>query len=201
MTRAFVILSLLCAWSPGARAGERKIFLNGIDLSNVEVPVHEFKSCTVRFDQDGNVHISAPGFEMAKTKKGKKAAAKRSKPILSARYFLVNKGMSSGKVQFDVTVYINGKKVRTVRSGVRDGVIEVTKYMRAGNNRIELVARKNLGKNKKRASYAASAEIEIVFGVGTLADGSVILRKTVLSYQRNASETGRFSDSFDVQSE
>ena len=212
MTRAILILSLLCAWSPSARAEGRKIFLNGIDLSNVEVSVHEFNSCTVKFDKDGNVHINAPGYDMATIKDGEgkgkakvkvkgKAKAKWSKPKLTKRYFLVNKGLSAGKVQFDVAVYINGKKVRTVRSGVRNGVIEVTKHMKAGKNRLKLVVRKNLGKAKKRASSSSSDEIEIVLGIGTLADGSVTIRKTVVSYERNASETGRFSDSFDVQSE
>ncbi len=198
MTRAIVILSLLLAWSPSARADDRKVFLNGIDLSNVEVPAHEFKSCTVKFDKDGTIHITAPGFEVSKTKQGK---AMRSKPLLSKRYFLVNKGTAAGKVQFDVTVYINGKKVRTVRSGVRAGVVEVTEHMKAGTNRLKLVARKNLGKDKKRVSYSPNDEIEISIGVGTLADGVVTIRKTVLFYQRNASETGRFSDSFDVRSE
>ncbi len=200
MTRAIVILCLLLAWSPSARADGRKVFLNGIDLSNVEVSAHEFKSCTVKFDKDGNVHINAPGFEMAKTKKGTRKA-RRSKPILSKRYFLVNKGMAAGKVQFDVAVSINGKKVRTVRSGVRDGVVEVTEHMKVGGNRIKLVARKNLGKDKKRVSYSPSDEIEITIGVGTLADGVVTLRKTVLLYERNASETGRFSDAFVIESE
>ena len=202
MTRAIVIMSLLCAWSPSARADDRKVLLNGIDLTNVEVPVTQFKSCTVKFDKDGNVHITAPGFEMSTIEEGVgQRKTHSSKPILSKRYFLVNKGTSAAKVQYDVAVSINGKKVRTLSSGTRDGVVEVTKYMRAGNNRLKLVARKNLGTSKKRASSSAKDELDIVLGIGTLADGDVTIRKTVVTYERNASETGTFTDSFDVRSE
>jgi hypothetical protein len=51
---------------PAAQA-KRKVFLNGVDLENVEVPAQVFTQCEVRFDDKGNLHIKAPGFQVATT--------------------------------------------------------------------------------------------------------------------------------------
>lgn len=59
---AVVVVAIgLCWLAEPAQAGPRKVFLNGVDLDGVELPAAEFKRCTVKIDDKGNVHITAPG--------------------------------------------------------------------------------------------------------------------------------------------
>ena len=190
--RAIAIAAVLAslAYAGDARA-DRKVYLNGLDLTGVEVPARAFDAAKVRFDADGNVHITVPGYEVkAKSVEEPPAAA------VTRRYFVAHTGTASGRVQYRITVYVNGTPVKTIRPGERDGVVEVTRFARAGDNRLHLVAKKDLGKERKRRSYSPADEVEIVLGQGTLVDGAVKLGKPLVRYSRNASESKDFNDAF-----
>jgi len=201
---AFAAAVVCLAVPAGDAAADRKVFLNGIDLQNVDVSDKKFDACTVSFDADGNVHITAPGFEI-RTRKAEGAsgkAADKAEPrpaTLTKRYFVANKGTGSGKVQFQVVLYVNGTRVKTVRPGDADGVSEITKHLKAGANEIKVVAVKDLGKSGKRVSYSPKDEMEIILGEGTVDKGVVTIRRTVVQYERNASETGKFTDKVDFE--
>ena len=193
---ALVFAALCIVVAPSARA-ERRVFLNGLDLKDVEVADQSFDGCSVRFDGDGNVHITAPGFEV---KKRKAAASDESAgeqvATLTRRYYLAHKGDRVGKVQYEVAIYINGKRVKTVLAGADDGVVEITRYLSAGQNAVRLVATKTLGKSGKRRSFSPKDRLEIIIGEGEVEKGVVTIRRTVVKYARNASETGPFTDRF-----
>jgi hypothetical protein len=195
---SLLFAAVVAAGAAPAEAGHRKVFFNGVDLENVDVSPQTFKSCTVEFDKDGNVHVTAPGLKVKK-RKAKDKAERRSasdEPSLTKRYFIANRGTASAKAQFDVTVYVNGARARTVRAGDPDGVVEVTKLLEPGENQVKIVASKNLGKSGKRRSQSAQDTIEIVLGEGTVSKGVVTMTTTVQRYERNASETGTFTDRY-----
>jgi len=73
-------------------------------------------------------------------------------------------------------------------------VLEVTAKVKAGENRVKVVATKNMG--NKRASSSVADTMEIVLGEGTVGGGTVMIDKPVVTYKRNASETGNFADDF-----
>jgi hypothetical protein len=195
---AFAVAAVVLAAAPAEAGGGRKVFLNGIDLANVEVPPQAFKSCTVTFDDDGDVHITAPGFEVKTTKLGEAGAARDAAAHPRKRYFVANTGTAAGKVQYDIAVYVNGKKARTILSGSEDTVVEITDALSVGKNAIKLVASKNLGKAGKRRSYSPEDVTEILIGEGDVAKGTVMLRKAVITYRRNASESAGFTDAFEL---
>ena len=63
-TCAAIATVVLLASPATASAGDRKVYLNGIDLANVDVPSQSFAGCDVKFDAAGNVHITVKGLEM-----------------------------------------------------------------------------------------------------------------------------------------
>jgi hypothetical protein len=199
---------LLLAGPADAQPKQRTVYLNGIDLSGVQVPEAVFKSCTVEFDKQGNIHITAPGFEVkAKEIRDKRAArAKRAKPRkkqpakLTKSYFLISRESKRGATQYRVTVYLNGKQVTTIRSNGEPAVIDVTRFMKAGDNQIELLARKNREATSRNATESAGDVLSIQIGEGEVVDGEAVVRRTVLTYKRTAAETAAFRDLFTFES-
>jgi hypothetical protein len=185
----------------GSAHAQRKVYLNGIDLADVEVTNQSFQSCAVKFDANGAVHITAKGFDIAK----QPTAGGEAKPVerkvvtpLTKRYFLVSKQNRLGATQYDVDVIINRRHVATIRSRRDPAIVEITRYLVGGANRVHLIANKNLGKTGKRRSYSPEDAMEILMGEGSVADGTVTLRSTPIHYRRDASETERFTDHFEL---
>jgi len=204
--RRILFLCALAAVGLAARpAAARDVYLNGVKLdSNVVLTNQRFDACEVQFDGNGNVYITAKGFkvQLAPTAgtTGDGAAAKEPAAAPPAdgkptkRYWLVAPQPRRGQVQYDLDVYLNGALVKKVRSGDDRVVLEVTAKVKAGENRVKVVATKNMG--NKRASSSVADTMEIVLGEGTVGGGTVMIDKPVVTYKRNASETGNFADDF-----
>jgi hypothetical protein len=73
---AIVLLVSAASWvlAPSHAEAERKVYLNGVDLSGVKVTDQVFESCVVRFDDNGDLHITAPGVKIEKRPVEDKAA-------------------------------------------------------------------------------------------------------------------------------
>ncbi len=186
----------------------RRVFLNGVELTDVDVGEREFSGAKVRFDADGNVHIQVDGLQIGTRElapaRGPATVSRAAQPVgkrpasprpivagsLTGRFFVANRGAESGRVQYDVAVYVNKRLVKTVRAGERDGVVEITKYVRTGKNRVRIVATKNLGKAGKRRSYSPTDEMEVSIGEGSVDKGVVTIRRTVASLERTAADSG-----------
>jgi hypothetical protein len=237
---AAATLSLVAA---APAAADRKVYFNGVDLADTVVTGQTFEHCQVTFDQDGNVHITAPGLEVIRqpvasprpaasrvqTAPARPAVEPPGPPAPSrpapappapsrratgpavgmdeappteggiapagGRYFLVSRQRVRGSVQYDVDVFVNGKLVKTVRSDRDPVILEITGQVRRGSNLVRMVARKNLGTSDKRASFSPTDVLEIIIGEGTVANGTVTVRKGLIEYRRNASESRAFTDS------
>jgi len=197
---AAIVLALLAATAGEASAG-RKVFLNGIDLENVDVGKRAFDAAKIEFDADGNVHITVRGFdiEARAAGKGKGKAAAAAAP--AGRYFVAHTRSKEGSTQYDVEVWVNGKRARSLRSDDEDAVVEITRFLRAGRNQVKIVAVKNLGKAGKRRSFSPEHKAGIVIGEGTVGDGVVTLRKTVAQWECNASQSGKLAETYSFDAE
>ena len=189
--------------------GGRHVLLHGVGLGGVEVVDQKFGNGEVRFDGDGHVPLSAPGVDSRKrdARPARQPAAGRGSAKrddrraarLTKRYYLAHQGDRAGKVQYDVAVYINGKRIASFPSGADDGVVEVTRHLKPGANRVRVVATKRLGKSGKRRSFSPKDRLKIVVGEGEAVRGVVTIRRTVVQVERNASETGTFTDRFSFE--
>lgn len=196
MRIAFVVATVMALAAP---ASARNVYLNGVKLDdNVLLTNQTFPACEVKFDDKGDVYITAKGFKVGvKAAEGAEDAKKADEPPpadgkLTKRYWLVSTQTKRGVVQYDVDVYINGQFVKKVRSADDRTVLEVTKHVKPGVNKVRLVATKNMG--DKRVSSSPNDVLEIVLGEGTVGGGTVAIDKPVVTSRRTAQETKNFTE-------
>src|SRR5436309_579221 len=61
------------------------------------------------------------------------------------RFWLVTEKAAPGMSQYDIDLFINSKWVRKFMDKEEQVVMEITKYLQAGPNKVSFVAKKNLG--------------------------------------------------------
>jgi len=186
-----------------AAPAHRTVYLNGVDLDGVDLPVASFEHCTVSFDAHGNIHITAPGFAVHTKEEGAKKPAKPSKKKavpaeLTRHYFLVSRESRRGASGYNVTVYINGRRITTVRSNAEAAAIDVTKWVHPGDNQLRLLAAKR-NNDAPRASTSKSDYLELQLAEGDIEKGKAVVRDTILTYRRTAAERASFQHTYSFQ--
>jgi hypothetical protein len=169
-----------------ARAVE--VFFNGVQVTGLKS--QSFEGCRVKFDADGNVHITAKGY---KVKRLDQSAVDTSKDGLNLpkRYFIYSKASREGYAQYDVDVYLNGKWIRKVRNTESQVVADITSKLRPGKNVVHFAATKSYG-GKPRLSSSASDYIQVFIGEGNRGGGTVNITTTLASFKATASTTANF---------
>jgi hypothetical protein len=188
-------LALVAFLSLGASPAQaRDVYLNGIKLdASVTIAAQTFPNCEVRFDERGDVYITAKGFKVEPREKGAAATTTtRAAAAIEKRYWLISKQPRTGMAQYEVDVFLNGKLVKRVRSADDPVVLEITKHVKPGDNRVQLVARKAMG--DRRLSSSPTDTLEIVLGEGTVSGGTISITRPVVQYTRTAQETRSYSD-------
>lgn len=194
----FGVLACVLVLLPLAAHG-RDVYLNGVKLdSNVVLTNQTFPACEVKFDDKGDIWITAKGFKIdVKPAADEPKPAETPAPVgdrVAKRYWLVSTQTKRGIVQYDVDVFINGKFVKKVKSADAQVVLEVTKYVKPGSNKVRMVATKVVG--DKRLSTSPSDVLEVVLGEGDVGGGTVAIDKPVATFRRTASETRNVSEDF-----
>lgn len=217
---AALVLAAQTAWA-------RDVYLNGVRLEpNVVLTNRSFAGCDVKFDEHGDVWITARGILVALSPappapagqgEGKANAATESGrpqgagkvPVPAAagmaqgdpaqepapasrparRYWLVSRQPGPGGAQQLVDVYMNDVLVKTVRSTGGPTVVDITRHVKAGTNRVRLVARATGEPMPGRPGV-----LEIVLGEGVAAEGTVKIEAPLVIFQRNTAETGDLSE-------
>src|SRR2546428_9687050 len=144
------------------------IFLNGVNIDGVRAQTFE-KCRAVRIDDKGNLHLDCPGYQV-ENPGGAAAApvvlpsipvagASLAPPGLAKHYFLVTEQNDGAAAQYDIDVYVNSKWVRKVRSGDEQIVLDITKFLSPGANKVLFAA-------TKRAPKAGAASSFVRFIVG-----------------------------------
>src|SRR5947209_11284252 len=169
------------------------IFLNGVNIDGLRG--QSFAKCrTVRIDDRGDVHLDCPGYqvEQAPTAPPKApaampasatvapAAGPASVPAaISKRYWLVTEQTEQGAAQYDLDVFVNSKWIRKFRSGEGQVVLEISKYMAPGPNKVIFAATKQL-EGGQRKSASSGAYLKAMVGEGEAGGNNVMIDNLLL---------------------
>ncbi|BDG08051.1 hypothetical protein [Anaeromyxobacter paludicola] len=108
------------------------------------------------------------------------------------RYFLVAEQSRPEAAQYDVSVFVNSQWIREVRAGDARLVMEVTKFLHAGENRVTLEARKR----PDDGPGPADATLRVVLGEGTPHGTEVAIDAPAVEMRRTAAETASFTEEY-----
>jgi hypothetical protein len=165
-------------------AGAFEIYMNGVKVSGLKGQT--FQGCTVRFDENGHVHITAPGYKVERVDDGGKSTPPKS----GSKYFLVSwPSKPQGYAQYDVDVYINGKWLRKIRNHEGQVIQEISRQISPGKVVVYFAATKS---SDKRLSSAAAHQTRVIIGTGTAGGGTVNITTTLAEFTVSADKTANF---------
>lgn len=186
-------LSLIALLAPPASAGELSI--NGVVIGKVELSVQglegvAFEKCgSLKVVQGGDVHVDCPGYDLqAVSPPPPDAAAPAAAPanVITKRYWLVSEQTDRGATEFDIDIYVNAKWVKRIKSDDEQLVMELTKHLQPGENKVLFAATKNV--KGERRSVSPNATFRVLIGEGDEGGGNVMISKPLVSVLRNAAE-------------
>lgn len=196
---AFALIVALMSWAPAASA--REVFLNGVNLSSVDLPEITLKGCDVHIDPKGNIHITARGYKIQVDDKGNPGTRPEpDRPAVtdpnvktvgdsSSKYYLVSFFNKKGATQYDIEVFINGQMIRRIRARADQVAMDITRFVKRGQrNEVIFVARKNLGA-AGRASESEMDYFRVVLGSGFESKGQIVLKQSLMETRRTAAES------------
>jgi hypothetical protein len=203
-------LAAAVALAAAPAAAAPSVTLNGVNIDGVTS--QRFENCTVTIDAQGNVHIEAKGYAV----KGSDArppppagdgagAARRPPPAdarpgpagkLSRRYFLATEHGAPG-TQYDLAIFINAQWIREVKASEPQLVMEITKYLRPGPNKVTLAATKRI--TGERLAYGKDVQLKVVIGEGNVGGDHVMIDVPLVETSRTAAEIEDRTEEFVVE--
>jgi hypothetical protein len=205
---------LLGASAPALAAPS--ITLNGVGIDGVTD--QKFENCTVVIDAQGNVHIQAKGYAVRTSGDeprtppiepqhagsgggissrpplgGATAGAGEGAGRVSRRYFLAAEQKPPGP-QYDLGIFINAQWIREVKANETSTVIEITKYLRPGANKLTLAATKRLG--GERLAFTKDVALKVVVGEGNVGGDHVMIDVPLVEMARTAAEMDDRTEEF-----
>ena len=203
---ALLVAVALTGGAAPAFAGP-SLTLNGVAIDGVTS--QKFENCTVTIDAQGNVHIEAKGYAV---KTGTPADASRTVATVSTarasevrpppgkvtrRYFLATEQAAPG-AQYDLAIFINAQWIREVKATEPQLVMEITKYLRPGPNKLTLAATKRIGPEGRLAT-GADVQLKVVVGEGNVGGGHVMIDVPLVETARSAAELDDKTEEFVVE--
>src|SRR5438045_1247520 len=177
------------------------VYLNGVNIDGLRG--QKFEKCkAVRIDDRGDVYLDCPGYQVEQPA----AAAAPSVPaplIPSAvaaamikRYWLVSEEKDSASAQYDVDVFVNARFIRKIKAGEPQVVLEITKYLRPGTNKVLFAATKRPGERK---SASPASFLKLVVGEGDAGGNTVTIDNPLIESKRTAAETDNVHEECTIQ--
>jgi len=190
-----VLASSMAVLLHAAPAAAASIFLNGANIDGITN--QKFENCNVEIDAYGNVHIIAKGFAV----KGSDGSVSTGGGVVAPpvggpptkRYYLVTEKAAPGMSQYDIELFANAKFVRKFLDEEAHIVMEMTKYLQAGPNKLRFIAKKRRDPAGRRSS-SPQHYFRVVIGEGDSSGRNVMITKKYVDYKRTALETEDFND-------
>jgi hypothetical protein len=202
---ALLVATALAGAAPPASAGP-SVTLNGVVIDGVTS--QKFENCTVTIDAQGNVHIQAKGYAVKSAGPGAPADPAAKTPVttprpaearppgkLTRRYFLVTEHTAPG-TQYDLAIFINAQWIREVKASEPQLVMEITKYLRPGPNKITLSATKRIA--GERFAHGSDVQLRVVIGEGNVGGGHVMIDAPLVETARTAADVEDRTEEFVV---
>jgi hypothetical protein len=155
----------------------------------------KFEKVNVRIDDQGDIHIDAPGYQV-RAVEGSGTPSTPSVVPASRKYFLIAEQTQAGMAEYDVDVYVNSKWVRTVKSDEETVVAEdISKFVVMGKNTVLFRAKKHIvGAAPKSTSPAA--QLKLLVGEGNVGGNKVMIETQLVKFNRSAAQTDDLSQEF-----
>jgi hypothetical protein len=180
-------------------------FLNGVNIDGLRS--QNFEKCrSVKIDERGDVHLDCPGYEVQAQPPGL-APPPPAAPVgipapppsgpITKHYWLVSEEKDGAATQYDLDVFVNSKWVRKVKAGEPQIVLEVTKYLVAGQNKVLFAATKHSEAGRK--STSANSYLKITVGEGESGGNTVMIDNPLVECKRTAAETDNVNEEFTLQ--
>lgn len=205
-------LALATALS-GASAPGPSVTLNGVNIDGVTN--QRFENCTVVIDANGDVHIEAKGYAVKATETIRTTTTEtaphntttaRTQPSAvdarlaakkpTRRYFLATEHTPPG-TQYDLAIFINAQWIREVKGSERQAVMEITKYLHAGSNKVTLAMTKRIVGD--RLAYGRDVVLKVVIGEGNVGGDHVMIDVPLVETQRTAADIDDKTEEFVVE--
>ena len=182
------------------------VYLNGVNIDGLRG--QSFEQCkAVRIDDRGDVHLDCPGYQVESQPQGAPAstAPAAAAPVVPAalagamtkHYWLVSEDANSAQAQYDLDVFINSKWIRKVKAGEPQIVLEVTKFLQPGPNKVLVAATKHIEAGRK--STSAASFIKVVVGEGESGGNTIMIDNPLVDCKRTAAETDNVNEEFTIQ--
>lgn len=187
------------------------VYLNGVNVDGVRG--QSFEKCkTVRIDEKGDVHLECPGYQVESAAANPAPAPVPAPPPLAVaavaiappraaavtkRYWLVTEQVQGDAVQYDVDLFVNSKWIRKLKAAEDQTVVELTRHLVPGPNKLLFAASKHLDKARKSAS--PGAYLKIIVGEGEAGGNNVTIDNPLIELKRTAAETNDVNEEFTIQ--
>ncbi|MCK5689290.1 hypothetical protein KAI87_08470, partial [Myxococcota bacterium] len=116
--------------------------------------------------------------------------------VPTRHYFLVTEKAAPGMSQYDVDLFINSKWVKKFLDSEGHVVMDITKHLVTGPNKIVFIAKKNMGSGRRSSS--PNHYFRIVMGEGNAGGRNIMISKKLIDYKRTALETRAFQDKYEL---
>lgn len=187
------ILIALCCLSLPALAVE--VYVNGVSVDGLTN--HTFEKVTVRLDEKGNVQIDAPGYSVKKVNlSGSTEKPRPQEGAITQKYFLVTEQSPPGVTEYEIDLFLNGKFLRTLKSGEEQLVTDITRQLRAGQNLVIVQAKKRYADPSAPRSLSRSAIFRVIIGEGNTNADQVTIEKQLVTFTRTAADTTDVTQEF-----
>ena len=191
------MLSALLALSLSANAAT--LYVNGTPVEGLRD--FEFTNVSVQVDENGDIFIIAPQYNVsvgdkaeAKNKKRKKNKDVTTPPdptgdgtVPANRWWLISEDNETSGHVIDVT--INGTVVNTFKSGGKQLIMDVGPYLNGGDNTLEFVS---------RGDKPGGGALFLYIGTGSVDGGRVSQDEPKIKFKRNSSNSADETTSFDL---
>lgn len=188
-----LLLTLICLSLPAFAV---EVYVNGVSVDGLTN--HTFEKVTVRLDDKGNVQIDAPGYSVKKVNLSGPAekAPARPESAITQRYFLVTEQSPPGMTEYEVDLFLNGKFMRTLKSGEEQLVTDITKQLRPGQNLVIIQAKKRYADPSSPKSMSRSHVFRVIIGEGATSRDQVTIEKQLVTFTRTAADTNDVTQEF-----
>jgi hypothetical protein len=160
------------------------VYINGVRAD--VPPITTLEGVNVRFDEQGNVWVDAPGYRvqvvspvaMPEPAPVPRRATDVAAPAARATWWLVTEDV--GSVGHSVEVFVNGVLVRRIASGEPQVLVDLSPWLRSGPNVVTL--------NPLPGAPTAAGSLSVYAGRGATIAGTLHLDNPEVTYTRRAGE-------------
>ncbi len=197
MRSPLLITCALTMASAPALAGPPAVYINGVRVDGLHGV--SLSQVDVKFEDNGDIRITAPRYKIepaAAPPASASAGAPAPSTARGKRFFIVPQPQARpGAAQWDIDVQVNGAFVARLRSRDPAPYVEITSFLRKGQNQIVYLAHKESG---ERVSVSPENVFEIDLGDGDLVDGRPSIAR-LNAYRLTAAETGERKTEFALE--